>query len=77
MGAPNILDYFSESCFINVNNINTNNENDFLDKIRYISTNETEYNKFITTDIISPNYNDENYKTLFSTFIHNKLHNLT
>lgn len=77
MGAPNILDYFSESCFINVNNINTNNENDFLDKIRYISTNKTEYNKFITTDIISPNYNDENYKRLFSTFIHNKLHNLT
>lgn len=76
-GAPNILDYFSESSFINVNNTNTKNETAFLDKIKYIASNETEYNKFITEDIISPNYNDENYKTLFSTFIYRKLQNTT
>lgn len=76
-GAPNILDYFSESTFINVNNTNTKDENIFLDKIKYIATNETEYNKFITTNSINPNYNDESYKTLFSKFIHNKLYNIS
>ena len=76
-GAPNILDYFSESCFINANNTNTNDESVFLEKIKGIATNQREYNTFITSTIINPNYNDENYKTEFSTFIHNKLYNIT
>jgi hypothetical protein len=75
-GAPNILEYFSETSFINVNHTNESDETEFLEKIKYIATNETEYNKFTNSNIITPTYNDENYKTLFSRFIHNKLYNI-
>ena len=72
-GCNKINNYFNEYCFINVNNIDSleNQRN----KIIQLNNNEEFYNAVINCNKINKLYDNENYKEKFKSFIDKLNHN--
>jgi hypothetical protein len=71
-GSEKIKNYINENRFIDLNDPIEN----IIEKIKLYNTNEKIYNEIINYNIISKNYNNENYEDQLTTFIDNKLSNI-
>lgn len=67
-GCNDIENFIDKDCFINMNNMN-NNENIIKNDILDLTNNETNFINKINANKIDKNYNDENYKDSLKTFI--------
>ncbi len=65
-GSQIINNYINESSFLSAD------DPSLIDKIINIKDNEDIYNNYINLEKISQEYNNENYKNIFSDFIKNK-----
>jgi hypothetical protein len=70
-GAKNIEYYFNSNTFINMNDID-NNEDKIKENIELLMNNKDKFNEIINLEKINKNYDDENYKIKLEIFI-NKL----